>query len=180
MTNLYRAVGLGAMLALMLAGVSFANEARELTWDDLIPEGEAPPPPPSPIHLVEEDDLVEDDSWDDKSFDDELLTPAYTPGVVDELNGIQAKLPGFVVPLELSGEGKVKEFLLVPYFGACIHYPPPPSNQIVYVTLDEPVEIESPWDPIWAIGQLKTEAFESDLAAASYTMAARLIEEYIY
>ncbi|MCG8368938.1 MAG: DUF3299 domain-containing protein, partial [Proteobacteria bacterium] len=65
-------------------------------------------------------------------------------------------------------------------FGACIHYPPPPANQIVYVTLDKPVELESPWDPIWATGELKTESYESDLASAGYTMAGRTIEEYKY
>ncbi len=177
MTNLNRAIGYGIVLATMLAGFSFANDVRELTWDDLIPAGALPQQ--EPVYLYEDDELMDED-WDHKSLDEEFSTPAYPTGVVDELNGIQAKLPGFVVPLELSGAGKVKEFLLVPYFGACIHYPPPPANQIVYVTLDKPVEIESPWDPIWATGELKTDAYESDLAAASYTMAARKIEEYVY
>ena len=177
MTILNRAIGYSIVLTTMLVGLSFANDVRELTWDDLLPVGALTQ---QPVYLVEEDELLDDDSWDDKSFDEDFSTPAYPTGVVDELNGIQAKLPGFVVPLELSGEGKVKEFLLVPYFGACIHYPPPPANQIVYVTLDEPVEIESPWDPIWATGELKTDSYESDLAAASYTMAARAIEDYEY
>ncbi len=179
MRHLIRALGLGTITALMLAGISFADDARELTWDDLIPAGEVLQPEQR-IYLMDDEDLMAEDDWDDKSFDQDFSMPAFTGGVVDELNGIQAKLPGFVVPLELSGEGKVKEFLLVPYFGACIHYPPPPANQIVYVTLDKPVEIESPWDPIWATGELKTESYESDLAAAGYTMAARAIEEYVY
>ena len=177
MTNLNRTVGYGIVLATMLAGFSFANDVRELTWDDLIPAGALPQQ--QPVYLYEHDDLADED-WDDKSFEEEFSTPAYPTGVVDELNGIQAKLPGFVVPLELSGGGKVKEFLLVPYFGACIHYPPPPANQIVYVKLDTPVEIESPWDPIWATGELKTESYESDFVAASYTMAGQTIEEYVY
>ncbi len=184
MKNLNRALGLGTMLALMLAGLSVANDVRELTWDDLIPAG-AFPQQQEPIYLVEDDDLMDDENWDDENWDDKsweesFPTPSFPTGVVEELNGIQAKLPGYVVPRELSGEGTVKEFLLVPYFGACIHYPPPPANQIVYVTLEEPVEIESPWDPIWATGELKTDSYESDLAAASYTMAARAIEEYEY
>lgn len=180
MTNRNRAIGLGTMLALMLVGLSFANEVRELTWDDLIPAGALPQQQP-PVYLLEDDDdFMDDDGWDNKSLEEDFSTPAYPTGVVDELNGIRAKLPGFVVPLELSGEGKVKEFLLVPYFGACIHYPPPPANQIVYVKLDKPVEIESPWDPIWATGELKTESYESDLAAAGYTMVGQKIEEYEY
>ena len=109
-----------------------------------------------------------------------LTAPVYPQGVVEELDGIQAKLPGFMVPLELAEGGKIKEFLLVPYFGACIHFPPPPPNQVVYVILDEPIEIESPWDPIWATGELTTKFRGSDLGSAGYTMAGRSIEEYEY
>ncbi|MEO8924216.1 MAG: DUF3299 domain-containing protein [Caldimonas sp.] len=47
---------------------------------------------------------------------------------VDDMNGVLVKLPGYVVPLE-EVRGGLKEFLLVPYFGACIHTPPPPANQ---------------------------------------------------
>jgi hypothetical protein len=49
------------------------------------------------------------------------------------LDGQNIRLPGYIVPLEVSEEGRTTEFLLVPYFGACIHVPPPPSNQIVHV-----------------------------------------------
>ena len=70
--------------------------------------------------------------------------------------------------------------MLVPYFGACIHFPPPPANQIVYVILEKPVELESPWEPIWAIGELKTEFRGSDFGSAGYTMAGHTIEEYEY
>ncbi len=182
MMNLNRTIGrsfvFGLVLTGLLSGISFANEVRELTWDDLLPGGAFPE---QPVYLLDDDEsLTGEDDWDDKSFEEGLMTPAYPTGVVEELNGVQAKLPGFVVPLELAGDGKVKEFLLVPYFGACIHYPPPPANQIVYVKLDKPIEIESPWDPVWAVGELKTESYESDLAAAGYTMAGEAIEEYEY
>ena len=49
------------------------------------------------------------------------------------MDGAAIRIPGYVVPLE-QGKGGVTEFLLVPYFGACIHTPPPPSNQILRVT----------------------------------------------
>jgi uncharacterized protein len=51
-----------------------------------------------------------------------------------ELEGRSVRLPGYVVPLQ-GGKAGLSEFLLVPYFGACIHTPPPPANQIVYVRL---------------------------------------------
>jgi hypothetical protein len=43
------------------------------------------------------------------------------------VEGMKARLPGYVVPLDTQPAG-IKEFLLVPYFGACIHSPPPPAN----------------------------------------------------
>lgn len=184
MTNLNLATGFGAVLTLMLSGLSFADEARELTWVDLIPGGD--------LYYQElerraqadegfwEDEDWEDDAWGDESFEQQVASPAYPSGVVEELDGVKTKLPGFIVPLELEGEGKIKEFLLVPYFGACIHYPPPPSNQIVYVIMDEPFEVESTWAPVWATGELKTEFRGSDLGSASYTMLAERIEEYEY
>ena len=166
MTVLRKAIWTGVVLTLMLGGFSIADDIRELTWDDLIPEGELPQPQPQVDHSG--------------GAGMPMLSPAFSSGVVDELNGVQAKLPGFIVPLEVVEEGKVKEFLFVPYFGACIHYPPPPPNQIVYVILEEAVTLESPWDPYWATGELKTEFRGSDLGSAGYTMLANKLEEYVY
>jgi hypothetical protein len=52
--------------------------------------------------------------------------------IVEDLNGRIVRMPGYLLPLDVIG-AKVTEFLLVPYIGACIHVPPPPPNQIVYV-----------------------------------------------
>ncbi len=179
MSIMKRAIGCGIALTLMSGTISLAEDVRELIWDDLIPDGGMTEHAVTTDSGNDEEPGVDED-WDDEAFNDLFAVPAYPTGVVEELDGVVAKLPGFVVPLELSEEGKLKDFLLVPYFGACIHYPPPPPNQIVYVKLDKPVDLESPWDPIWATGELKTESYESDLAAAGYTMAGRAIEEYEY
>ncbi len=179
MTNLDRAFGYSVALTLMVGGLSFANDARELEWVDLIPGGDA--------YYQQLEDAVgsggqyfEDEDWGDDPLEEGVAMPVYPSGVVEELDGVRAKIPGFIVPLELAGEGEIKEFLLVPYFGACIHYPPPPPNQIVYVKLEKPVELESAWDPIWVTGELKTQFFESDIGSAGYTMAGQKIEEYEY
>jgi hypothetical protein len=62
--------------------------------------------------------------------------------VRQDLQGTKVRLPGYVVPLEYS-QGAIREFLLVPYFGACIHSPPPPANQIVLVRLDKPARLQT-------------------------------------
>ena len=179
MSYVNRASACCIALSLMFGGLSLAGEVRELTWDDLIPGGGVTEQPVVAGSGFDEESFDEED-WDENSFEDTFSAPVYPMGVVEELDGVEAKLPGFVVPLELANDGKVKEFLLVPYFGACIHYPPPPPNQIVYVKLDEPVELESAWDPIWATGELSTEFHDSDLGSAGYTMSGKTIEEYVY
>ena len=173
-----RVIVRGLAVTLFLGGMALADDARELTWDDLIPGAETTDPPADPEKPADEEPVAHEDSEED-TYEGVYSLP-YPTGVVEELDGVLVKLPGFIVPLEVSMEGKVSEFLLVPYFGACIHYPPPPSNQIVYVTVEEPIDLESTWDPIWATGEIETEFRESDLAYSGYTMAARKIEVYEY
>lgn len=170
MTNPNRIIRRALVATLLLGGIAIADDARELTWDDLIPEAEMTGQPGN-SELPTDDDLIDEGVF---SY------PVFPTGVVEELDGALVKLPGFVVPLEVSTEGKVSEFLLVPYFGACIHFPPPPANQIVYITADEPIDLESTWEPIWATGELKTEFRETGLAYAGYTMVAESTEVYEY
>lgn len=106
----------------LLLGSAVARAApRELTWSQLIPAGAPPAPAPLPIH-----DLANALSEAGPAASQQSPNAP----VVKALDGIEAKLPGYIVPLEISEAGLVTEFLLVPYYGACIHVPPPPSNQI--------------------------------------------------
>ncbi|MCL9777090.1 DUF3299 domain-containing protein [Vibrio methylphosphonaticus] len=97
--------------------------------------------------------------------------------VRQELDGSTVKIPGFVVPLE-GDEDTVTEFLLVPYFGACIHVPPPPPNQIVYVKFKEGAPVHRLWDVIYVVGTLKTETINSELAETGYLIEGLHIEDY--
>lgn len=108
----------------------------------------------------------------------ELALTSQAP--VLSLDGEYVRLPGFVVPLESDEGGLISEFLLVPYFGACIHVPPPPPNQIVYVTLDEPFNLVSLQQPYWIQGRLLVETYASEVAATAYTLRADRIEKYDY
>lgn len=98
-------------------------------------------------------------------------------GVRPELNGTKVKIPGFVIPLE--GDDRVlTEFLLVPYFGACVHVPPPPANQIIYVKFKQGVPVQELWDVIYVIGTLKTELLHHDLADTAYIIDGIALAEY--
>jgi hypothetical protein len=94
-----------------------------------------------------------------------------------EYNETRIKIPGFVVPLEFDGD-KITHFLLVPYYGACIHTPPPPPNQIVYVILQEGVQIDDIYYPVYVNGLMRVERQESELGAAGYTLYGESIEPY--
>ncbi|MEM7544135.1 MAG: DUF3299 domain-containing protein [Pseudomonadota bacterium] len=97
--------------------------------------------------------------------------------MVSDFNERLVRIPGYVVPLTMDGEG-VTEGLLVPYVGACIHVPPPPANQIVFLRFQEPTHQDGLWNPIWATGRFNTAAVETDLAETGYIMTETTTEPY--
>ncbi|HEX2165625.1 MAG TPA: DUF3299 domain-containing protein [Longimicrobiales bacterium] len=100
------------------------------------------------------------------------------PESLKKLDGVLVRIPGFMVPLE-DTETRVTEFLLVPYFGACIHTPPPPPNQMAHVLMErnETVDVNL-WDPIWIIGELSIESVESPYGMVGYQVTGERILPY--
>lgn len=93
-----------------------------------------------------------------------------TFNVVEELDGKHIRLPGFIVPLDYDTPEELRGFLFVPYYGACIHTPPPPPNQLVYVDAGVGTRVEDIWSPYWATGILRTERVDNELGNAAYTL----------
>ncbi len=141
-----------------------ASEPLTLDWLDLVPESER--------SMINEQGIAAFiDHNGGKAKQNQMGK------VREELNGSQVKLPGFVIPLE--GDDKaVTEFLLVPYFGACIHVPPPPPNQIIYVKFPSGAPIQQLWDVVYIIGELKTQHVSHDLAEVGYLIEGTRLEEY--
>jgi len=158
---------------LTLAAPFAVADVRELQWSDLIPADAPPPPPPVALHDMSQ-------LADALAAEAGPVAAQQSPAepVVKELDGVQVKLPGYIVPLDMSEDGRVTEFLLVPYFGACIHVPPPPSNQIVHATSELGVKVDELYQPFWIEGPLKVEHATSELADAGYRMEAQKI--YLY
>jgi uncharacterized protein len=95
-----------------------------------------------------------------------------------KLNGKTINIPGFMVPLEDDLE-QVTEFLLVPYAGACIHVPPPPPNQMIYVKMRANNKIHVTFtDPIMVTGQLKISTVVSPYGDVSYDMDGMTVKPY--
>ncbi|SDH70324.1 DUF3299 domain-containing protein [Pseudomonas panipatensis] len=164
-----------ALLLLLAASCAWADAPRNLTWPELIPEGAPPPPPPVPLHDLSK--LA--DTLNAESAPAAKQQSPNAP-VVKALDGLAVKLPGYIVPLDVGQDGEVREFLLVPYYGACIHVPPPPSNQIVYVSAAKGVKMDELYQPFWVSGTLQVKAIDSDLAQAGYQMKAGEIVPYEY
>ena len=118
---------------------------------------------------------------------DEFLTEveALKRRVDGDLHGETVRIPGYALPLEFSGVG-VREFLLVPYFGACIHVPPPPPNQMVFVRLDRPFVMKGLFEALWVTGRMSVERSTNALTymdgsadlITGYTLDATGIEPY--
>ncbi len=159
-------------LALLAPLLLAAPEATEVSWDQLIPTTDEPltNPPLPDAPLPEEADPQ--GPWSSPAPE------AY--GVVAELDGQTIKIPGFIVPLESDEGGLLNEFFLVPYFGACIHVPPPPPNQIVYVTVAEAFNLETMWEPYWIEGTMRTKSHVHAIGASAYSLEGTKIYPYEY
>ena len=91
--------------------------------------------------------------------------------------GQTVRLPGYLVPLEETKDG-LKEFLLVPYFGACIHSPPPPANQIVHVLPKVPAKGLRSMDTVWVTGVLTGARTDSYMGMSGYRIEATQVTPY--
>ena len=97
--------------------------------------------------------------------------------VNERLVGQVVRIPGFVVPLEDTNDG-LKEFLLVPYFGACIHSPPPPANQIIHVLPRTPAKGFRSMDTVWISGRISTPRTDSYMGVSGYRIEADSVTRY--
>ncbi len=98
--------------------------------------------------------------------------------VIEELNNQEVRIPGYIVPLSYEADNEHSDFLFVPYVGACIHVPPPPPNQIIYVTSSEPVDIGEMWTPFYVNGVLQTKKNVNAIGPAAYTLELGTLQLY--
>jgi hypothetical protein len=149
-----------------------ARAPRTLTWEELVPKGWDP----AALFRDRPTALIREGSAAERELIREMREVWDKAPTRDDLKGLLVRLPGYVVPLDLAGD-KVQDFLLVPYFGACIHSPPPPANQIVHVTPKKPLPLRT-MDMVWVIGRLDTERQDSAMGASGYSIKAEAVDPY--
>jgi uncharacterized protein len=146
---------------------------RVLKWDELVPAGWDPMKDLAGLDMAGLSDADPRAAQMMKKMREVWDNAPTNPA----LEGQAVRIPGFVVPLEETKDG-VKEFLLVPYFGACIHSPPPPSNQIIHVLPRSPAKGVRSMDAVWISGTLTTSRTDSYMGASSYRIEALSVEPY--
>lgn len=195
---------------------AWGGEVRQLSWNDLIPVELSSADPLDSLTPEQRDlvywlsdvgdyqlksgqepdkELIEEvkeavKELKDSGVDVTLLLKELAQSrtaIVGELDGLDVRIPGYLLPLEVSGS-KVTEFLLVPYVGACIHVPPPPRNQIVYVKVSQEkgYSSEELFDPVWVTGVISAQPMVKDLYLVDgtsdinigYSMQATRVEPY--
>lgn len=146
---------------------AFAAPPQEITWDDLIPSGLAY------SEIIGEGEVDEiNDIW-------RPIYDANATKLNEDLSGAYIKMPGFIIPLEISAAG-VTEFMLVPYVGACLHTPPPPANQLVMVTSAQAWPSEQLWDAVWVTGTMHTQLQDTELGQTGYFIEGDALEVYVW
>jgi len=149
------------------------SSVREITWEELIPPGW------KPADTFKGLDLARMQDSDPRAMDAlaRMRDVWDNAPVVPSMDGAAVRIAGFVIPLERAGD-EVSEFLLVPYFGACIHVPPPPGNQIIYVMADKPLKNVQTMDAMWVTGELKLTSSDSPWGRSAYRMQAETTMRY--
>ncbi|MBO9512812.1 MAG: DUF3299 domain-containing protein [Variovorax sp.] len=148
------------------------GQPRVIAWEELVPKDW------DPMKELKGIDLGKLDDGDPRASElllklQEASNNAPTNAA---LNGVEVKIPGFVVPLE-ENKGEITEFLLVPYFGACIHTPPPPANQILHVRPKQGAKFRA-MDTVWVAGKLQTVRNDSMMGVSGYHIAADSVTKY--
>jgi hypothetical protein len=169
------AAALAAPLLGLLGSAAVAAAPKETSWEDLMPKDWDPMKEfnAGDIGLVPEGSVREREMMRRMR---ELWDNAPTN---PKMEGARVRLPGYVVPLE-EVKGELKEFLLVPYFGACIHSPPPPANQIVHVKSSTPLKGWRTMDAVWVSGTLKSARADTAMGASGYLIADPVVERYVF
>lgn len=149
----------------------------EIGWEELMPEGEEERI--AEMYQAQMARLYSGGGVAEGSAADQAIQIG-TFNVVEDMDGMKVRLPGYTVPFDYGSEAEISEFLLVPYYGACLHAPPPPPNQTVFVETADKIKLRDLSQAVWIEGTLRTKRQNSSLADAAYTIEMTGWEIYEY
>ena len=150
----------------------------ELVWEHLVPKGYQAQDIISKYQ--EQLSLLSDADPQAMVIYEEMQNEYNNAPVNTEYAQKQVKLSGFIAPLDYDDDGLIINFLLVPYFGACIHVPPPPVNQTIFISAapGEGIKPEDSYAPIWVKGELTNSEEETAIGVAGYRIEQAIVDPY--
>ena len=110
----------------------------------------------------------------DQNYQATLLSTNTVTKFIDQVISIS----GFIVPIDVQENRTMTSFFLVPYFGACIHYPPPPPNQLIYVTIPNGMPATDFQMPYTISGVLRKDLYEDPLGTSAYSLDLLTVEKF--
>ena len=155
-----------------------AQGYEDIDWTELMPAEDLSALLNRPAFL---DDIADGsaqdslDSFQQRQLEDEQAqqyqAALSSTRVIQGFDGKAIRIPGFIVPLAQNEDKEVTRFFIVPYFGACLHMPPPPPNQILYVESEQGITLENLYDPYWFEGIVSIEQKVDAMGTSAYSLA---------
>ena len=155
-----------------------------LTWTALIPQKEqdviayyqAPNQAQAPSDLkgMTAQILRSIEAATDPAYQEALMSTNTVSGFEKQMVSIS----GFIVPIDFYADKTVKNLFLVPYFGACIHFPPPPPNQIIFIQLEAGLQDVDITQAYTLVGEINLGLFEDPMGTSAYTLDVVSIIEF--
>jgi hypothetical protein len=146
---------------------------EDILWDALLPQGWSVEKMMETLNLNE----LQDNDPKAREALKKIREMWDSAPVNATLDNRRVRIPGFVVPLDGERE-KTREFLLVPYFGACIHAPAPPANQVIHVVVSKTASTVKLSPAAWISGTIRTVRSDTRMGVSGYEMTVDKVEPY--
>ena len=168
----------------LFPGAGGGDGVHTLEWVDLLPASDlhALLNPPEWLDEIAEggmEDRIDSSLLEQDEAGRRYQAALRSTTVMREFDQARVRVPGFLVPLEFDEADRVIEFFMVPYFGACVHLPPPPPNQLIHVRMPDGIPPPYPDDAIWVDGVLETALTDHELGTAAYVLHAEGWSVYV-
>ncbi len=152
---------------------------QEIKWESLVPDGF------SFESIMQKYQVqaisIQDGTEESIKLFQKITEEMNNAPVNQKMDQQKVKIPGYIAPLKVE-KLMIYEFLLVPYFGQCIHSPPPPVNQTILVRIDKKkgkgISTRESIFPFWVLGKLKVEKEKTDIGTAGYVIENAIVEKY--
>jgi hypothetical protein len=155
-----------------LLGIYYNTEVRSLDWVSLLPQKEQDvfaryqPQEARTVQDLTSQILRSIEASSDINYKEALMST----NTVNLLNSQMISISGFIVPIDFYEDKSIKSLFFVPYFGACIHFPPPPPNQMLFAQLERGF-IQFDFTQAYTLtGNINLGLFEDPMGTSAYTL----------